>query len=135
MTQSLIGEALVQAYENGNFNLFTSYENIAFTPKAGVPWAELKLILNQPEVATLGNHGQDSHDGIFQIDLNYPTGESKGNISQKADEIRQYFKAGRSFMRLAQAVTIISCGASRGFNVSGWYRVSMSVAWYARTPR
>lgn len=131
----LIDSALIQAFSDGSFNLSWASENRAFTPAPGTAWAALFVIPNQPAVASLGNGGQDIHDGIFQIDLNYPSGAGEGLAKQKASAIRTYFYAGRAFTYSTQAVEVVSCGRGPARNVDSWYRVPVTVTWRAWTFR
>jgi hypothetical protein len=129
-----IRAALVDAYESLNLELETAHENRPFTPGAD-PWAALFVVPNAPAVATLGDGGEDEHSGFMQIDLNFPQHTGTSEVLAAADEIRAYFVAGRRLIYEGQEVLIRSSGRSAGLNVNGWYRVSMTVFWTARTIR
>lgn len=135
MSLSNIRSALVSAYVNGGFALPTAYENVSFEPTSGEAWAEFHLIPNQPEVATLGDTGRDHHDGIAQINLNYPPSTGTADILAKADAIRAVFKAGKSFIYSNQSVVIQSCGRGPARNIDGWFQIPLTINWYARTAR
>jgi hypothetical protein len=129
-----IRAALVEAYESLHLHLDTAHENRPFSPGAD-PWAALFVIPNQPAVATLGNGGEDEHTGFMQIDLNYPLHGGTAAALETADDIRAYFAAGRWLEYDGQRVLITSSGRARGVEVNGWYRVSMTINWTARTIR
>lgn len=135
MSFAKIKSALVSAYETGAFGLPTAYENRDFDPINTGPWAAVYVIPNQPEVATLGSIGTDQHEGILQIDLNYPAGAGDGDVLTKADEIGAVFKAGTYVDHDGQQVYIVGCGRSQGRRELGMYRISLTIEWYARTAR
>lgn len=103
-------------------------------PSSG-PWAAAFPFINQPSVATLGSEGQDAFDGILQIDLNYPLNTGEAAVTAKADGLYQYFKAGKRLAYSGVELTVTSCGRSRGREVDGWYRVSMTISWFSRVSR
>lgn len=120
------GLALPLAFENSPFDE---------KPEDRSPWASAFILQNQPSVATMGHEGQDAHDGILQIDLNYPLLTGEAAVTAKADELSDFFKAGKRLAHLGIELTVASCGRSRGRDVDGWYRVSMTVSWFARVSR
>jgi len=131
-----IQAALYRSYEQGGFSLPTHFENMDFErPSPTQAWARVHMIPNQPSVGSLGVEGQDEHDGVFQIDLNFPLDEGTLKSVQKADEIRKHYVAGKRYLYDGQAVLIKSCGLSTGRKVDGWYRTVITVYWYARTYR
>lgn len=129
-------KALVQGVEDSPLDLPYAAENSPFTkPTDQSPWAAVHIFMNQPSVATLGAEGQDAHDGIMQIDLNYPLNTGEAAVTAKADGLTDFFKAGKRLAHSGVELTVSSCGRSRGREVEGWYRVSMTVTWFARVPR
>lgn len=131
-----IKKALMQGVADSPLGLPYAVENAPFEkPTDGSPWASAFVLPNQPSVATLGDAGQDAHDGILQIDLNYPLLTGDAAVTAKADELAGFFKAGERLSHSGVQLTVTSCGRSRGREVDGWYRVSVTVAWFARVPR
>lgn len=129
-------KALMQGVEDSPLGLAYAVENSPFNkPTDQSPWAAVHLLPNQPSVATLGDEGQDAHDGIMQIDLNYPLNTGEAAVTAKADELTDFFKAGKRLAHSGVELTVASCGRSRGREVDGWYRVSMTVTWFARVSR
>ncbi len=128
--------ALIQGIEASPLALPYSIENAPFDkPEDKSPWASVFVITNQPSVATLGQDGQDSHTGIMQVDLSYELLTGEAAVNAKADELSSFFTAGKRFAYQGIEVTISSCGRSRGREVNGWWRVSMTIAWFARVTR
>ena len=129
-------KALVQGVEDSPLDLPYAAENSPFSkPTDQSPWAAVHIFMNQPSVATLGAEGQDAHDGIMQIDLNYPLNTGEAAVTAKADGLTDFFKAGKRLAHSGVELTVASCGRSRGREVDGWYRVSMTVTWFARVSR
>ena len=128
--------ALMQGVVDSPLGLPCAVENSPFEkPTDQSPWASAFVLPNQPSVATLGSEGQDAHDGILQIDLNYPLMTGEAAVTAKADELSDFFKAGKRLAHSGVELTVASCGRSRGREVDGWYRVSMTVTWFARVSR
>jgi hypothetical protein len=126
-------EAAVEAL-GASFPL--ALENAPFEkPEDNSPWAALFFLDNAPSPATLGDDGEDAHDGVMQIDLNYEKLKGEVAVDTKADTITGFFKAGRAVSYGGVTATVVSCGRSKGREVDGWWRVSMSVTWRARVPR
>ncbi|QNN97184.1 hypothetical protein P9A51_gp29 [Xanthomonas phage Xp12] len=135
-TYSGLDMALRQGVKDSPLALPYAVPNAPFDkPSDQSPWASVFIMGNQPSVATLGNEGQDAHDGILQIDLNYPLNTGEAAVTAKADELTDYFKAGKRLAHSGVELTVASCGRSRGREVDGWYRVSMTVTWFARVSR
>lgn len=128
--------ALMQGVVDSPLGLPCAVENSPFEkPTDQSPWASAFVLPNQPSVATLGSEGQDAHDGVLQIDLNYPLMTGEAAVTAKADELSDFFKAGKRLAHSGVELTVASCGRSRGREVDGWYRVSMTVTWFARVSR
>lgn len=133
---SKLHAALMQGVVDAALGLPMAVENAPFTkPADGSPWCSVFILENQPSVATLGHEGEDAHDGIVQVDLNYPLGKGEAAVRAKADQVASFFKAGRRLPYQGVYATVASCGRSRGREVDGWYRVSMTITWFARVPR
>lgn len=128
--------ALMQGVEDSPLDLPYAAENSPFDKPANkAPWASVFVLPNQPSPATLGDEGEDAHDGILQIDLNYQLLTGEAAVTAKADQLTDFFKAGKPLTYQGVQLTVASCGRSRGREVDGWYRVSMTVSWFARVPR
>lgn len=98
-------------------------------------WLQLSNMRAQSSPVTLGDVGEDNHPGFLQIDCNYPQNKGSKQVLAKADEFAAFFTAGRSLSYNAQAVKVLSCSVGPGRDVGGYYRVSVTVNYYARTTR
>ena len=137
MSLSNCEAALIQAYKAGAFftDANTQFENLAFTPPSATPWAAFYFVPAQPVVATLGAGGSDMLDGFVQIDLNYPANKGTKEVRDKAEALRSVFTAGARFSYSGQEVVIVSCGRSQGRIINGFYRVSVTIVFYAHINR
>lgn len=128
--------ALVQGVVSCALAIDTAYPNVPFEkPAPNTPWAAVSVIPGPARVASLGDGGEDEHLGVLQIDLNYPLRQGEVAQNVKADVIASYFQAGRALVSGGTTVTVVSCAKSAAREVDGWYRVSMSINWYARARR
>ena len=84
---------------------------------------------------TLGDSGEDNHPGFLQIDVNYPQNKGTKQILEKVDEFTEFFTAGKGLLYTVQMVHVVSSTVSPGRDVGGYYRVSITIVYYARTFR
>lgn len=106
------------------------------TPPPGQPYASFDVIFNPPDVATLGDQGEDMHTGFVQLTLRYPPGpNAKNQILQLADAIRESFKAGSRAYSGDQEVVITNSGLGNFDMVSGRLVNPFTIYWYALTRR
>lgn len=108
-----------------------AFENASFSTPQDGPWCRLFFIPNDPTVATLGDDGSDITDGVFQIDLMFPQGTGNGAAREKFEEIKQTFKAGDELIYQTQTVRIRSCGRNNGRADGSFFKITVSVYWYA----
>lgn len=130
--------ALAQGFTDGNFfpPADVAWENVTFAPRTGdKPWAKFTFVPTQPFPDTLGQGGLDRVDGFVQIDLNYPIGDGDSAAMDMYVEIAARFKAGARFTSNGQTVVIVSCGRSQGREFSGFYRISVTINFYAQIQR
>lgn len=137
MSVAKIQSALAQAFlATGLFpETNIQQENVEFEAVSGEPWAALYFFPGQPTVATLGQHGDDRFDGFLQIDVNFPTNSGAGAALAMGDSLRTTFTAGARLSYSGQEVVIVNCGCSQGRIVNGFYRVSVTVVFYAFVTR
>lgn len=135
MTISNIRSALIQAIENLNLALPTAHENVTFTPPENQPWLAVFFLPNQPEVHTLGTQGQDMITGILQVDTYYPVGVGSKDQFDLIDQIRSAFPAGSKPSYSGQEVVVRSCGRGPGLVEGSFYRIPVTVYWYAHLNR
>jgi len=98
-------------------------------------WLGISYIPNIPDVATLGDGGEDDLNGIFQIDIFTPLGKGEKDALDIVDVLRSYFTAGRRFAYSGQEVVITGCGQTNGFSSNNYFRIPVSVIWYSRLTR
>lgn len=132
--------ALAQAVASSGIGLPLAVDNARFeAPADGSPWAAYFFVpaegASAVKAVTLGADGEDEHLGIAQVDLNYPLYEGVGAARAKLDQLALAFPIGRKLSHGVAVVTVVSCSRSRGREVDGWYRVSLSISWFARVPR
>lgn len=135
MGQFDIEKALISYLESLPLGLPLYYENDRRKPPNQGNYALVNVVHQQPSVATLGEGGEDNHEGFLQILLKYPMGEGAGEAKQKAQDIAGFFTAGVKAEYLTQSVTIRTCGIQPSFESSSRYTLPITITWYARTIR
>lgn len=132
-----IEKALIKAYNDLALGLPTSYPAAELDDKQKPDglWAAVHNIRGSSQPVTLGDQGEDNHPGFMQIDLNYPKNKGSGDLLAKADEILSAFPAGRSLAYNSQEVKVLGTSLSPGRYVGGYYRISLTINYYARTQR
>lgn len=98
-------------------------------------WLALHDIPVSTTPVTVGDKGEDEALGIFQIDVNMPSGRGTGPTLQKADEIASMFTSGKSLLYNAQEVRVRRTEINPGRRVGGYYRISVSINYFARFQR
>jgi hypothetical protein len=83
-----------------------------------------------PSQAELGPNGTDRYDGFFQIDLNYLPDTGTEAVATQYEAIRDSFHE-QALTEGDQYVHIRSCGRSQGRIVDNYFRVTLTVFWYA----
>lgn len=127
--------ALIQAVETLDAATPKGYPNKQLKDPPNSLWLAMHNMRANSRPVTLGDAGEDNHDGIFQIDINVPESEGSGNATNKADVFASFFTAGRALVYNGQNVRVISSSLSPGRYVGGYYRLSLNVRYYARTVR
>ena len=138
MSMTDVRDALAQAFSDGNFfpAADVAWENVTFAPRTGnKPWAKFTFVPTQPYPESLGQHGLDRVDGFVQVDLNYPIGDGDKAAMDKFVALAAVFYCGARFTKNSQVVVIESCGRSQGREFSGFYRVSVTINFYAQVQR
>lgn len=125
--------ALIQTFIDGAYGLDVSHENLSYTPTAGSPYAELTVIPNDITPLTLADSNET--DGIFRIILHHPL--DKGAITSKtmADTILGDYAIGTTLTYDTQDVLITGNGRETGIAEDGWYRIILTVRYYATLNR
>lgn len=110
-------------------------DDLADEDKGQALWLQLHNLRAISNPVTLGDQGEDNHPGVLQIDINYPEGKGSKQVLSKSDEFASFFTAGKSLLYNAQEIKVLSCSVGPGRYVGGYYRVSVTVNYYARTVR
>ena len=116
----------------------TQFENTEYTPTEGTAWARVTVVPADVRIATLGGlstGGEDEHTGVLLIDLFYPPNKGWADAMADADWLRLKYAA--TIYGDSGDATVYTTAARRsgGRVEDGWYRVTVEVEWYARTPR
>ena len=135
MTASAIETTLRKSLIDLDLALPIAWENDNFKPVIDTPWMQVYHDPDAPVVATLSSIGEDEHRGGFNLTLYYPKGRGVAEVNAKADEIMAYYQAGARFAHDGQEVGVLSCGRSGGRTVDGWWSVTVTVDYWARTTR
>jgi len=113
----------------------TGHPNDVLENKPDGLWLQLGNVRGVSSPATLGDEGEDNHPGFLQIDVNYPENKGSGIVLEKVDEFAAFFTAGKSLLYNAQTVKVLSSTVGPARYVGGYYRLSLTVNYYARTTR
>ena len=108
-----------------------SWPNKKFTPPP-TTWIRVTYMPSQDSTETLGEGGEQELLGIVQIDINIltDTGEKTQNLILA--QLEAYFVPGKRFTYQSQTVNFVSCNRSSGRIIDSFFRVSISVSFYAR---
>jgi|688.fasta_scaffold09817_4 hypothetical protein len=97
MSQIKIRAALETALATITPSIDTQYENTAYTPKTGVPYQSVSLVINSTN-PTIGDAFY-REIGIMLITLHYPLLGGTFDVMTQAEKIRAKFKRGQSFTK------------------------------------
>jgi hypothetical protein len=133
---SKIRSALVQQLVTVLPTLYpVSYENRILDPGDGKAWVKLSLLRSPAVVASLGAGGLDRHDGILQVDLNYPLGTGDHQGLEDAALIEAAFTAGQRLEYDGMVVVVTNCALSPAREVGNFHRLTLSIFWYSFVTR
>lgn len=135
MGQGDIKKALATRLTSLGLGIQLNMPNVEVKDPNVTPSADVSFIFNQPSVATLGDSGDDNHDGFMQILLKYPMGKGDKDIMTMADTIRSGFTAGTKCLYGDQEVTILNCGIGIFDIYESKFVNPITINWYARTRR
>lgn len=86
--------------------LATAFENVSYTPVAGVPYQQVTLLPAQPANIEMG--AGYTEQGIFQVNLFYPINGGPKDAQARAEAIRAAFPIGASFVAGGITTNIIA---------------------------
>lgn len=115
----------------------TQYPNMpAITKPANqTPWCQVFILDGDSQPVTLGSAGDDSFNGILQIDFNCAINVGTALQRQFKNNVKGYYVAGLPLALGVFKGYVRSCSFSSGRVVDGYWRVSASVVWEGRAPR
>lgn len=120
------------AFATGNgFTGQVAWENAPFTPTANTPWMRTTLLPAETEQRILGTNGLNRIQGIYQVDLFYPTEQGSGAARDKADSVISYFKRGTTATYSATKVIILKAYRSPALIENDWYHIPINISWYS----
>ena len=107
--------------------ILTSFQNVAFTPKIGVPYVQCFILPAKTLDPSIGaSHVRKV--GIFQISAYFPVNEGSANIGAFKDSVENTFYRGRSIKQDTFWITIDSTPSCTTSSVqNGWYIMHISV--------
>jgi hypothetical protein len=124
-----IDQAFVSEFVAGGFGLPIAHENLSYDATEGEAYAEISVLQNNVTPLTLNS--SDQTDGIFQVVLRYPANSGAIAIKQKADEILNHFRFGKTFKYGGVSVKTTSLQRQPGINEAGWYKIILTIAYTA----
>jgi hypothetical protein len=136
MTLALVEKALLTPIAALNTaGIPTAFENMTFEHPEKSKWMQVSFVPNDIVIANLGDEGNDFVDGFLQVSLNYPVGQGDSEARTDFESLRSYFYGGAGLSSGGQQVIIKSCSRNQGRIFENWYRIDVSIFWYAYIPR
>lgn len=130
-----ISKALDSTLKGGGLNMTIVLENDKYTPDLGTAYLSSFNLPAPVSPSTLGPTGKNVHEGIYQVDINYPAFSGRSNLLKKADQIKDVFKHGLDITWGAHTVRIQESSIS-GIRVNGgWAVLNVSINWSTHTAR
>lgn len=121
----------VRDFNSGN--LLVAVDNAPFAvPTDGSSW--LRLLLEEG-IPVPRSYGHDEFSGYIQLDVNTKLDAGEAAADTLASAAAAFFKAGRVLTYGSTDAIVRSCARSRGREVDGWWRVSLTIYWDARVDR
>ena len=127
----VVVRAALQTKLNGMAALATAWENVGYTPVAGVPYQAAYVMPAIPDNPTFGDDYYQEQ-GIFQISLFYPLQVGTAVAEARAQLIRSTFKRGTSMTSGAVTVRIDKTPEIGAGRVDGdrWH-IPVKIRWFA----
>jgi len=111
--------------------LATAYENIAFTPEAGVPYQRINILRADPADLVMGRT-LTQLQGICQVSLFYPQGMGTADAELYAARIKALFKPPTSITEGGTRVDVNNTATiATGFTDDDRWVVPVSIPWSA----
>lgn len=110
-----------------------AHENVSYTPTAGTAYAELIMAQNAREMISYAD--SDEVTGVFRVILRYPVETGSGAAKTQADSILSHFSNAKRISYSGQEVTILSGQREPGLAEDGWYKLVVTLRFWARLAR
>lgn len=110
-----------------------AWENKTYNPVKGTLYIRPTNLPGDTVQAGLGDSGEDSTIGVYQVDVFAPGGKGKKAAVDQADTIADLFKRGSDLTYNGRTVRIQSVSRGSARNDSGWYMLSVIIAYYSFT--
>lgn len=112
-------------------SLETAYENVAYEPVEGTPYVLSTLLPAETVQIGLGTAGKDRHQGLYQIDTIFSSGDSA--VFSLPDTVADGFKRGTDLLYNGTTVSIRTVSIETGRQEGGYFVVPVTVRYYATT--
>lgn len=132
MSQVDIRIALEKKLATVSDNFPTAEENTTFKPNVGTPYQESFLIPAAPANPTMGdNHYRE--EGLFQVNLHYPTGRGIAAAGVRAELIKAAYKRGTTMVENGISVIVeLTPEVMKGYpGEQRWWIVPIRIRWFA----
>lgn len=107
--------------------LLIAFQNVSFTPKVGVPYAQCYVLPAKTEDPSIGDR-HSRKTGVFQVSLCFPVNDGNAKIEAAKDSIENFFYRGRSFEKNGKWLNVDSTPSSTSASVqNGWYVMHISI--------
>lgn len=124
-----IDQALISHFVNGDFGIDAAYENLAFTPRQGEPYAEISVLQN--DITPVDLHYNNETDGILRVVLRYPTNIGAIAAKEMADQIFAHFAIGEQLSFDGQDLLITSHHRMNGASEQWLYKIVLTIGYQA----
>ena len=112
-----------------------SDENNNFEPTGNVLYLDTMMLWIPTHQATLGDTGYDLSRGIYQVSIKSPPNMGRSLAMQMANQLKTLFLRGSTLAYGATGdIRLQSVSVAPGVGEQDWYRVPVSVRWFAMTP-
>lgn len=108
-----------------------AYENVAYDPKTGVSYIEVKFIPVNKRPAVRGLNPQQRYDGVFAINCYVPEGFGPAAADTLANNVMDAFEATTKLTHSDVTVSIDYAERQQGILDAPWYFVPVNIGWYA----
>ena len=104
-------------------------ENTRFKVVTNVPWARSTLLPAETNIVTLGVTGYDELNGLYQVDLFYPSDSGFTAANTMADTVMGAFTKGTQLTGTGINVEIDKSWRESGRTFDTFYNIPVLVSW------